>query len=73
MAIFTEPMNPAPMPDHEVGDPRPPVSPAVAESEVFAHQSNIGEDTLNIEIDAPSGVTVRVHLNDGHLIETTVP
>lgn len=73
MAIFTEPMNPAPMPDFEDGDPRPPVSAAVAESEVFAHQSNIGEDALNIEIDAPSGVTVRVHLNDGHLIEMTVP
>ena len=73
MAAFTEPMNPAPMPVFEDDDDRPRVSAAVAESEVFAHQSNIGEDTLNIEIDAPSGVTVRIHLNDGYVTEVTVP
>lgn len=73
MAKFVEPMNPADLPIAGEGDERPPVSSAVAECEVYAHQSTIGDDTLNIEIDAPRGVTVRVHLNDGHLIEAAVP
>ena len=73
MTAFTEPLNPAPMADIETDGPRPRESAAVAESLVFAHQSLRGEDTLNVEIDAPSGVTVRVHLNDGRLIEVTVP
>lgn len=72
MATFTEPMRPAGMPIFP-GEERPAVSQAVAECEVYAHQSTIGDDTLNVEIDAPSGVTVRVNLNDGHLIEITVP
>jgi hypothetical protein len=73
MSSFTEPMSPAPMADIEIDGQRPQESAAVAESLVFAHQSLHGENTLNVEIDAPSGVVVRVHLNDDHLIEATVP
>lgn len=73
MAKFVEPMNPADMPIAGEGDEHPPASSAVAECEVYAHQSSFGENTLNVEIDAPTGVTVRVHLNDGRLIEATVP
>lgn len=73
MASFTEPMTPALMADIEIDGQRPHESAAVAESSVFAHQSLHGEDTLNVEIGAPSGVTVWVHLNDDHLIEVTVP
>lgn len=73
MASFTEPMSSAPMGDIEIDGQRPQESAAVAGSLVFAHQSLHGENALNIEIDAPSGVVVRVHLNDDHLIEATVP
>jgi len=73
MTTFNEPLHPAPMADLETDDPRPSESAAVAESLIYAHQSLHGENTLNVEIDAPSGVTVRVHLNDDRLIEIMVP
>jgi len=73
MASFTAPMNPGPLPEVDNDDELPGESAAVASAEVYAHQSAYGEDTLNVEIDAPSGVTVRVHLNDGRLAEVVVP
>ncbi len=72
-AAFDYPLNPAPLPDPEPGVPRPRESAAVAQSLVYAHQSTYGEDTLNVEIDAPTGVTVRVNLNDDLLVEVRTP
>lgn len=74
MPQFTVPMGPAPMPDPEPEDDHPPASRKVLdECQVFAHQSASGEDTLNVEIDAPAGVTVRVHINDWHALEERIP
>ncbi|WP_157931682.1 hypothetical protein [Mycobacteroides abscessus] len=38
---------------------------------VYAHHSAL-HDGINIEIDAPAGVHVTVHLNDGLIAEETV-
>lgn len=72
MPEFTVPLNPAPMPAAERGDVQPPMSKLVRSCEVFAHQSTSGPDCLNVEIDAPAGVTVRVHVNDCLMGEATV-
>ncbi|MCK0441184.1 hypothetical protein MUG78_17435 [Gordonia alkaliphila] len=51
---------------------------AIEQCSVYAHQSSHVEgchtpDVVNVEIDAPPGVTVRIHLNDGKIYETVVP
>ncbi|MBB3752559.1 hypothetical protein FHT44_005071 [Mycolicibacterium sp. BK634] len=40
--------------------------------EVYAHHSS-SHDGLNIEIDAPAGVHITVHINDGMALEMVVP
>jgi len=70
-----QPLGPDPAP-YDVVDPDDDeaASPSalVAESEIYAHQSLIGSDVLNIEVDAPRGVTVRLHVNDERIIEVGV-
>lgn len=39
---------------------------------VYAHHSSI-HDGINIEIDAPAGTRITVHLNDGSLVDRIVP
>ena len=72
---FTEPLHPMVMArfDDDLPEELPPVSPGVLGSQIFAHQSRHSEDVLNIEVDAPAGVTVRLHVNDGLVHESTVP
>lgn len=40
--------------------------------EVYAHHSSV-HDGINVEIDAPAGTRVTVHLNDGMIAEVVVP
>jgi len=67
------------MPDTFDAVPRQPdpssngtLSSSVKECRVYAHQSSIGADVLNVEIDAPAGVTVRIHINDGAVYEDII-
>lgn len=39
---------------------------------VYAHQSDV-HGGVNVEIDAPAGVKVTVHLNDGLIADVKVP
>lgn len=39
---------------------------------LFAHHSS-SHGGINVEIDAPAGVQVTVHLNDGLIADETVP
>ncbi len=39
---------------------------------VLAHHSSV-HDGINIEIDAPTGTRITVHLNDGILTDVVVP
>ena len=39
---------------------------------VYAHHSSV-HDGINVEIDAPAGTRVTVHLNDGDLVDVVVP
>ena len=61
-------LHPAPA-AHDCDEPDVPYSDKVAECQLFAHQSRYGVDVLNVEIDAPAGVTVRIHINDGRVYE----
>lgn len=40
--------------------------------QVYAHHSS-SHDGLNVEIDAPAGVPITVHINDGTALEMVVP
>lgn len=71
MATFTEAMTPAGPAALDGGPERAAVG-GVAECTVYAHESLYGSAVLNVEIDAPEGVTVRVHINDGRYLEITV-
>lgn len=60
------PRQPDPSPDGTLSSP-------VKDCRVYAHQSSIGApDVLNVEIDAPAGVTVRIHINDGAVYEDVI-
>jgi hypothetical protein len=40
--------------------------------DVYAHHSDT-HDGINVEIDAPAGVRITVHVNDGRVVDLVVP
>ena len=40
--------------------------------DVWAHHSGV-HDGINVEIDAPAGVRITVHINDGRVVDLMVP
>lgn len=39
---------------------------------LYAHHSSV-HDGINVEIDAPAGVRITVHINDGRAVDLVVP
>lgn len=73
IARFQTALHPAPLPLVGEGEEQPEPSAEILDMcEVYAHQSGQADNALNVEIDAPDGATVFVHINDWQVCDVVI-